>query len=491
MKPGAKVDWKITDKGLTPFVGKREMAWAPQAGSQIEFISCPVFEVLYEGTRGPGKTIALLVAFYQYCGKGFRHEWKGIIFRRTYPELRDIIDKSRALFSVLCPQAKYNATEHIWTFPDGEKLIFAHFKEPSDYYKYHGHAYPFIGWEELCSWPTDLGFKRMISCCRSTRVGMPRMIRATANPYGVGHNWVKARYKLPIINERNGHMIGKVIRDEDGDRVSIHGELRENKVLLHAQPNYVKLLRASASCEAELKAWLYGDWNIVAGGMFDDLWDNLIHVVPNFPFELIPPGWRLDRSFDWGQSKPFSVGWWAESNGEEIEWRGRKYGMVRGDLYRIAEWYGWSGKANEGVNMLSVDMAAGIRQREIDWQIHGRVRSGPADTSIFDDFEPGKSVAGDMAKHNIYWEKADKARKQGWLQIRKLMKQALPNPDGPREDPGIFALEQCEQYQRLMPVMSRKDRDLDDIDTDSEDHLPDEVRYRVRRQNRTIQQGDW
>ena len=485
------VDWKVTDDGLRPFVGKEEVAWAPQPGSQTEFIRCPIDECLYEGTRGPGKTEALLMSFYMYVGMGFGAAWQGILFRRTYPELADVIRKSQRLFSKLCPAAKYNATTHTWTFPDGEQLHLAHFRRASDYYKYHGHEYPWIAWEELCTWADDGGYKQMMSLNRSAIPGMPRMIRATANPYGVGHNWVKARFRLPINNKRTRNMVGPVIKDDDGERVAIHGELRENKVMLHADPHYIKKLRAAARNDAELRAWIYGDWNIVAGGMLDDIWDKDIHIVPNMPLELIPAGWTIRRSFDWGQSKPFSVGWWAESDGNALKCNGRLIGPVRKDMIRIAEWYGCTGKPNVGIRMLNVDIAQGIIDRQINWRIQGRVLPGPADTSIFDDFEPGKSVAGDMASRGVLWERADKARKQGWEQIRKLLKQALPNPDGPREEPGIFVAARCEDSIRTMPVLPRKDEDLDDVDSDSEDHIADEWRYMVRRRNIEISSGTW
>ena len=47
------------------------VAWKPHPGSQVRFLSCPVFECLYEGTRGPGKTDALLMSFAQFVGKGY------------------------------------------------------------------------------------------------------------------------------------------------------------------------------------------------------------------------------------------------------------------------------------------------------------------------------------------------------------------------------------------------------------------------------------
>ena len=493
-----KVVWKETPDGLIPYVGKRRIAWAPQEGSQIAAISCPIFETLYEGTRGPGKTDTLLMKFYQHCGKGYRHEWRGIIFRRTYPELQDIIEKSLKWFSSMCPAAQYNRSEHVWTFPDGEKLFLRHFKEPDDYWKYHGHAYTFMSFEELCTWPNDECLRPMLSVVRSPIPNIPLTVFNTANPYGPGHNWVKARYKLPIISHSNNHMVGPVIRDDDGERVAIHGELRENKVLLYAQPDYIKQLRAAAKNEAQFRAWVYGDWDIIAGGMFDDIWDKNTQVLPSLPPEMIPHGWRMDRSFDWGSSKPFSVGWWAESNGEPLEFNGTIYGPVRGDLIRIAEWYGCSGKPNTGLRMLSADIGMGIVEREANWNITGRVKSGPADGSIFDFYEQ-KSIAGEMYKAaGVSWERADKrsgSRKQGWNLLRTKLRNAanlnaeLTTNDGPREEPGIFFMDRCEDTLRTLPVLPRSDKDLDDVDTDAEDHIADEIRYRIYRKSTQISTG--
>ena len=498
MRNLSSITWKETPEGLRPYDATgREIAWAPQAGSQVEFLVCPIFEVMYEGTRGPGKTDALLMAFYMEVGRGYGAEWRGIIFRRTYPELQDLIEKSQKWFKKMCPAAKYNAAEHTWTFPEGEKLYLRHFLQDSDYWKYHGHAYPFIAWEELCTWPSDSGYRRMMSCCRSSMPGIPKKYRATANPYGPGHNWVKARFDLPIVNGRSGNMVGRVITDRESGtkRVAIHGELRENRVLLYAQPDYPNLLRAAARNEAELKEWLYGDWNIVAGGMFDDVWRNEYNFLPSFPCELVPRSWRISRSLDWGSSKPYSVGWWAESDGTRFEYNGRLYCPVRGDLLRIAELYGWNGKPNEGTRETGWKVAQNIYQREIELGIAGRVKMGPADDSIFDPYEGTASIAGDMrSSAGILWTKAGKtpgSRKRGWDAMRRLMLHAHPNPDGPREEPGLFVLDRCDNFKRTVPSLSRKDKDLDDIDTETEDHIADEVRYKVMERKVAIQSGSF
>lgn len=444
----------------------------------MRFLACPAFEALYEGTRGPGKTDALLMDFGQHVGQGFGQAWRGVLFRRTYPQLGDVIAKTRQWFPRIWPAATYNIGAHEWTWPTGEQLLLRHFMRPDDYWDYHGHEYPWIAWEELCTWPADEGYRRMMSCCRSARKGVPRKIRATANPYGPGHNWVKMRFRLPAWR-------GRVIHDsldDDGNpeppRVAIHGRLDENRVLLNADPHYIDRLRAAARNPAELAAWLEGSWDIVAGGMFDDLWSPRHHIAPAFD----PPGsWYLDRSFDWGSSKPFSVGWWAESDGTDMILRdGTRRPTVRGDLFRFAEWYGWSGRPNEGTRMLAVDVAREVFRREDAMGLRQRIKPGPADSSIFAE-ENGMSIAVDMAAEGCYWMPADKSsgsRRRGWESMRRMLRDAVSG-DVPREKPGLFIAEGCDQFLRTVPVLPRSSRDMDDADTDAEDHIADEVRYRV------------
>lgn len=462
-----------------------ELGWAPLRGSQTAFMQCPVFEVLYEGTRGPGKTDALLMDFAQDVGVGWGAEWRGILFRQTYPQLVDVISKSKKWFKRIFPEARFNEASTTWTWPSGEQLLLRHMKREDDYWNYHGHAYPWIGWEELTGWASDGCYKRMMSCSRSTVEGMPRRYRSTTNPYGVGHNWVKLRFRLG--GNRRSVLITDSRDPETGEleppRIAIHGHLDENTLLLRAEPDYKQKLVAAARNKSELQAWLHGSWDIVAGGMLDDVWDPAHHVLPNVPLTRIPQGWRLNRSLDWGSAKPFSVGWWAESNGEPFAWEGRLIGTVRGDIIRVAEWYGWNGRPNEGGRMLAVDVAEGILDREEDWGLEGRVKKGVADTNIFDD-NNGVSVARDMAKKGVSWDPADKgpgSRKQGWEQLRKLLKNGIPPADGePREEPGLFVMSRCEQWLRTVPVLPRDDKDLDDVDTDAEDHAGDETRYRIR-----------
>lgn len=467
------------------FYKGRPVVWAPQTGSQQAFMECPVFECLLEGTRGGGKTDALLMDFAQHVGKGFKGEWRGILLRQTFPQLQDVVVKTKKWFPQIFPSAGFNQATVTWHFAAGESLRLGYMEREDDYWNYHGHAFPWIGWEELTTWATDKCYRVMMSCCRSTHPKVPRRYRATTNPYGPGHNWVKARFKLPVPP-------GTRISEIHGDpaRVAIHSFLDENLALTRADPTYKQRLQEAARNPSEKKAWIEGSWDIVAGGMIDDVWVPKVHVVP--PFE-IPRSWKIDRSYDHGQSHPFSVGWWAESNGEPAFLGERVFGTVRGDLFRIGEWYGWNGAPNEGVKMASSDIGRGILEREELWGLKGRVRLGPADSSIFDDFQPGASIAGEMRKVGVHWVPADKrpgSRKQGWNQLRQFLSSAIPGVEGVREAPGLFVFSSCEQFIRTVPVLPRSDKDLDDVDTDAEDHVADEVRYRLREKVHSVTSRD-
>ena len=460
-------------------------------------MACPILEALYEGTRGGGKTDCLLMDYGQHVGQGYGPDWRGILFRETYPQLGDVITKSLRWFSVIFPKAKYNRATTTWTFPEGEELLFRHMAHPDDYWKYHGHSYQWIAFEELTNWASSDCYLRMFSTLRSSRADVPRKMRATTNPYGPGHGWVKERFRLPAPV---GRTVGNIIRDArapDGSleppRVSIRSMLAENRILLTSDPDYIQRLRASAENEAQLEAWLAGSWDIVSGGMFNDRWEPRAHIIPDFAPALIPRTWKINRSYDHGQSKPFSVGWWAESNGEPFTApSGRVLGHIRGDLFRIDEWYGWNGHANQGCRMSSFDIGTGIMARENDWGLAGRVLPGPADSSIFDVQDPTlPSVAAQMASAGVSWTWADKrpgTRKLGWQEIRDRLKAAATYP---REHPGIFVLERCKHFIRTIPTLPRDRRDPDDLDTNAEDHIADEMRYRVREGNNLVRSGSF
>lgn len=459
------------------------VVWAPQAGSQLLASSCPHFELLYHGQRGASKTDMGIMDFAKDVDQGFGAAWHGIVFRESYKDLKDIIERSHEYYPRIFPKARYNASEHEWHFPNGEYLLFRYLTKPKDYKNYHGWQIPWMLFEELTSWATPELYLKMHTCSRSKHPEVAKRVRvrATTNPLGPGHNWVKKRFQLGGSNHT------RVITENGETRCAIFGFLDENKILLRSDPNYKRrMLNACKGNTLYIKAWIYGSWDVIAGGMFDDIWDPSVHVVD--PFE-IPNGWRIDRSFDWGSSKPFSVGWWAESDGSDYVGNGRVHATVRGDVFRISEWYGGDPEEpNKGLRMLSPDIAAGIVERELAMGIHNRCLPGPADPAIYAE-EDGRSIATSMSQmvrvqgtqfKGPTFTRADNSRVTGWERVRAMLGNSKPGPEGMREHAGLFITRNCVKFQELFPVTQRDLDKPDDVNTETEDHLQDEVRYRCK-----------
>jgi len=437
--------------------------WTAHKGGQWDFLRCPYFEVLAEGNRGGGKTETLLWSFAKHVNRGYGPAWRGILFRETYPNLEDVVAKTHKWFPLVFPTARWLGS-YVWIWPGGERLYFRHAERKADYWKYHGHEYGWVGWEELCNWPDPDLYLSMMSICRSSDPRMPRMYRATCNPYGVGHHWVKARFIDPAPR-------GQAIRDEGGRvRCAIHIDLRDNPTLLENDPDYVLTLQALEGPKRQ--AWLLGDWDIDAGNMFDDVWDQSVHVIEPF---AIPRSWYIDRSFDWGSSRPYCVQWWAESDGTDIvRPDGTKVHTRPGDLFLFAEDYGWNGKPNEGVRMTASEIAERVRQVEARWP--WTVRPGPADPSIYT-VENGRCIASDMEVHGVRWVHGlskSGSRVNGWELIRERLKNTK-KPEGSR----LYVWATCRQFIRTFPALPRDEKHMDDVNTDAEDHAADCARYRV------------
>lgn len=449
--------------------------WKALPGSQTLFLSSPIREVCFAGTRGPGKTDAMLFSFAQMCGRGYGDYWRGVIFRRNYKHLDDIISKSKRWFnrSQQKPRFLAGSSSLKWVWPTGEELLLRAFEDQEDYWSFHGHEYPFIGWEELTSWPSIDCYESMKSCNRSSFQAtarlphLPRLIRSSTNPYGVGHNWVKNYFIDPAP-------YGKLIVDKEGNqRVCLFGSVKENPFL---GEEYIKTLE-SITDKNKRKAWLEGSWDITSGGMFDDLWDAEKHVLKPF---TIPKSWRITRSFDWGSSRPFSVGWWAITDGTDAILRdGTTRAFPRKTLIRIGEWYGCTGKPNEGLHMTAKTVAQGILSRERLLGIESRVTPGPADSAIYAVTDEA-SIGQNMEAEGVFWTPADKragSRKNGWELVRDRLNCVVTEDF--RDKPGLYVFDTCRDFIRTVPPIPRDQRDPDDVDTDAEDHVADDVRYQV------------
>lgn len=495
--------------------------WQPLPGSQSLAIDARAHHVLYTGTRGPGKTDSQLMKFRRYVGLGYGPFWRGIIFDREYKHLDDLISKSKRWFYKFGDGAKFlEGTKDLkWVWPSGEELLFRQIKKKDDYNNYHGQEYPFIGWNELTKYPTYDLYDMMMSCNRSSFTAekdapidpktkkpielkpIPLIVFSTTNSWGPGRLWVKRRF---IDAAPYGTIVKRVFNvfdpktKEDIEvtrtQVAIFGTYKENPFL---DPIYIAGL-ASNSDLNQKKSWLDGSWDIVAGGAFDDVWNTNIHVIERFP---IPANWYIDRSLDWGSTAPFSVGWWAESNGEEVRYKDvhgqeRRLFYPKGTLIRIAEWYGTVELgSNKGLKLGSAEVARGIAAHEQalmnDGWINDQPNRGPADNQIRDVTDKdSETIEKKMQDEGIFWEESDKSngsRRNGMQLFRDRLSNAVK-----REGKAIYFMRNCEAAIQTIPVLERDEDHLDDVDSDSEDHPYDETRYRVlKADNRLMSNSDF
>lgn len=451
----------------------KSVIWQPNSRPQALFLSCPYPELLFGGARGPGKTDSLLMAYLQFVGRGFGPDWKGIVFRQTYKQLEEIIAKSRRFFPSICPGAVFKGGAMEWVFPQGETLKLRHAKRPADMENYQGHEYPFVGFDELCNLPSQEVYEKAKGFCRSSNPDVPKMIRCTANPLGPGHLWVKHYFIDPAPP------LTPIKAEHGGKRVFIPATIYDNRNLVEADPDYVRRLESIADDNLR-RAWLEGDWDVVAGSFFGDVWSQR-NVLKPF---AIPRHWHCFRSFDWGSSRPFSVGWWAVSDGTQAPDR---HFYPRGALIRFAEWYGAKKDSrgqtvpNEGLRMSSKEVARGIREREAAmrerWGIS--IQPGPADPAIYASTD-GPSVADNMAAEGVAWLRADNSRMTGWQQVRER----IWGEEG--TTPHLYVFDVCKETIRTLPSAPRDERIPDDIDTEFEDHCLDEIRYACMYKRRTM-----
>jgi len=448
--------------------------------------------------------------FARNVGKGYGQFWRGVIFDREFDNLGGLVAESKKWFGKFDDARFYeSATLYKWVWATGEELLFRHVKKIQDYEGFHGHEYPFLGWNELTKHPTSDLYDKFMSVNRSSfnpiintpknekgeyltenknpLPEIPLEVFSTTNPSGAGHAWVKRRF---ITTAQRGSVVRKKIeiynpKTEKAEivtrtQVAIFGSYRENKYL---PAGYIAELESISDPNLR-KAWLYGDWDVTAGGALDDLWKSSIHVVPRF---VVPETWRIDRSFDWGSSHPFSVGWWAEASGEEaiivIGGEEKTFCPPAGTLVQIAEWYGSvEFGSNKGLKLSAVDVANGILEKEKSLMENGWIltkpKAGAADNQIRDVREADvETIENKMLKVGVAWTESDKSagsRRNG-LQLLRDRLQASEKKEGA----GIFFMQNCKASIETLPTLPRDKDKIDDVDTSAEDHCYDMVRYRV------------
>ena len=435
--------------------------WKPQP-KQIEFMSRPEYEVLYGGSAGGGKSDAIIAeALRQVDNPNYR----AIIFRKTYPQCRELILKSLRIYKKAYPQARYNGSEHYWQFPSGAKIYFGSMPNSTSYLTYQGLSYSYIAFDELTHFTRE-EYEYMISRNRADGEGLRVYIRATANPGGIGHGWVKERF-ITASPPGVPYEVKESVTDRDGNRyevsrsrIFIPSSVFDNQALLDNDPNYIANLALLP--EAQKKALLYGDWDSYEGQVFTEFRNNPegyqtkidTHVIDPFP---IPSGWRRYRSFDFGYSKPYAVQWWA------VDYDGRAY------LYR--QLYGCTDVANQGTKEQPREIARKIREIEDELE-NGNHITGIADPAIWDESR-GKdgTIIRMFEEEGVYFTKGKNDRLSGKMQCHYRF--SLDE----NKRPMAYIFNTCRPFIRTIPNLVYDARNVEDVDSAQEDHDYDAMRY--------------
>ncbi len=289
-----------------------DVVWQPQARQSV-FMQRPEKEALYGGAAGGGKSDALLAEALRQV---HIPHYRALILRKTYPQLSDLVDRSYTVYQGAFSDAVYNASAHCWTFSSGAKIYFGSMQHKKDRTNYQGKAYDFIAFDELTHFEWD-EYSYMMSRNRPTGPGTRVYMRATTNPGGIGHGWVKARFITPapaltsIVESYEVKLPTGETVSLQRSRIFVPSTVFDNQKLLDSDPDY--LANLAAMPEAEKQALLYGDWNSFSGQVFTEWRDDPAHYHDQKWTHVIEPfkgpkHWRLWRGYDFGFSKPFSVG---------------------------------------------------------------------------------------------------------------------------------------------------------------------------------------
>jgi hypothetical protein len=412
----------------------KEVIFKANEGPQEDFLAAGETDVLYGGAAGGGKSYAMLVDPLRYA---HRKAHRALILRRTMPELREIIDKSRELYPKAFPGAKYREVEKLWNFPSGAKVEFGFLEKDADVYRYQGQAYSWIGFDEIQHLPTEFAWNYMASRLRTTDPDIVECLRATANPGGAGAAWVYKRYIDPSPSN-------ETFRGADGlTRKFIPARLKDNPYLAK-DGRYEQMLK---SLPPTLRQQLLeGNWDVSEGAAFTEF-DPVVHTITPF---AIPLHWERTKGIDYGYASESACVWGAvdPEDGTLIIYR---------ELYRKG--------------LLGTDLGEMLTNMELQDPISV---AGVLDTACWNRTGmTGPTVGETLLKAGHKLRRADKNRKQGKIQVHEYLK--LSQSGRPR----LQIFNTCPNLIRELQSIPLDKRDPEDVDTHAPDHAYDALRYLI------------
>ena len=403
-------------------------------GPQTEFLAADEKDVLYGGAAGGGKSYAMLVDPLRYAHKKAH---RALILRRSMPELRELIDKSRELYPQAFPGCKFREVEKVWNFPSGAKIEFGFLERDADVYRYQGQAFSWIGFDEITHLPTEFGWNYLASRLRTTDPEIKTYLRCTANPGGVGAHWVKKRYV--DSNSPNESFIG----DDGLSRKFIPARLTDNPYLAK-DGIYEQMLMSLPPVQR--KQLLEGNWDVNEGAAFVEF-DPDVHIVAPFS---IPITWERIKGIDYGYASESACIWGSvdRADGTLIIYR---------ELYRKG--------------LTGYDLGCIITDMEMEDPLSV---PGVLDTSAWARTgTTGPTVGESLVKQGHKLRRADKNRIQGKIQIHEYLK---VQPNG---RPRLQIFNTCPNLIKELQSIPLDKRNPEDVDTHAADHAYDALRYLI------------
>jgi len=438
-KKGTVVDTKEYDSlpsNIKQLIEEDEakIVFKPNTGPQTDFLAAGEQDVLYGGSAGGGKSYAMLVDPLRYM---HIKEHRALLLRKSMPELRELIDKSRELYPKAFAGAKFREVEKTWRFPSGASLEFGYLDRDADVYRYQGQSYTWIGIDELTQYPTEFPLQYLQSRLRTTNNQIQCYIRCTANPGGVGGHWVKKRYLDP--SPPNESFIGQ----DKITRRFIPARLEDNPFLA-SDGKYEQMLMSLPVVQR--KQLLEGNWDVAEGAAFVEFdYDN--HVIE--PFTL-PKHWERVKGIDYGYAAESACVWAALDPSDET--------LI---IYRELYQKGLTGEA--------------LALRIFEFEKEDRLSvSGVLDGAAWARTgSTGPTVGEVLSRAGHKLRRADKNRIQGKIQIHERLKIA----DNGRPKMQIFNT--CPNLIRELQSIPLDPSRPEDVDTKASDHAYDALRYLV------------
>ena len=421
-------------KAVQDIIPEQNVLFHANEGPQTDFLAAGEKDVLYGGAAGGGKSYAMLIDPLRYAHKKAH---RALILRRSMPELREMIDKSRELYPLAFQGAKFREVEKLWNFPSGAKVEFGFLERDADVYRYQGQAYSWIGFDEITHLPTEFSWNYLASRLRTTDPEIQTYLRCTANPGGVGSHWVKKRYIEP--SKHNTGFKGK-----DGlTRKFIPAKLADNPYL--AQDGIYEQMLMSLP-PIQRRQLLEGNWDVAEGAAFVEF-DTQVHVIP--PFEM-PIGWERTKGVDYGYAAESCCLWGIiDSNDGTL--------IIYRELYR-------KGLTGEELGSIITDM-----ELEDPFAVSG-VLDGAAWAKTG---SSGPTVGEALLKQGHKLRRADKNRVQGKIQVHEFLK--IKENGRPK----LQIFNTCPNLIRELQGIPLSKTNPEDVDTHASDHAYDALRYMI------------